>query len=336
MGKLRPIGQLVAEFLSGCWRKSPDPVHATAAEFKLAIPRLLDPQFASLAWYRIQNSELARLPGFAELQKTALKTVFQNAILRRSIEEMFVTLRSAGIEPILIKGWASARWYANPELRSYGDVDLLVPPAQLRAAKALFAGRKDIDLDHWEFSALPQEKLDEIWARSVLVPLNQSQVRVLGTEDHLSLLCRHFGRHLGNYPVGLCDISAVLESLPQAFDWNLCLALSGREAPWTCCTFRLAHEILGARCERQDQIPRWLVRAVTQQWNEEPVPIGSITRARSFVSALAERWPSPLKATLLLNGRLDNSPRLPYQLWWFLALAGKYAERALDRPAAHG
>ena len=55
-------------------------------------------------------------------------------------------LRSAGIASILLKGAAIATWlYDEGEVRPYRDVDLLVSPAQLEAAKAALA-----DLGYWE------------------------------------------------------------------------------------------------------------------------------------------------------------------------------------------
>ena len=255
--------------------------------------------------------------------------VLRNAIVRAQIETIFALLRAAGIEPILIKGWASARLYACPELRGYGDVDLLIRPSQLPSARAVLAGRRDVDLKHLEFAALSEPEIDDLFDHSQLVHMNTSDVRVLGPEDHLSLLCRHFGRHLASYPIGLCDVAAALEAIPENFDWNRCLGTAAREAQWTQCTLKLAQELLGARLEQSVQIPRWLVSAVLEQWDREPSPIRPIGQSPGrLLSSIVEHWPSPLKATLLLGHRIGNGPRLPYQMLWFARLAWSFVRRS--------
>jgi hypothetical protein len=53
--------------------------------------------------------------------------------------EIVTAMRSEGIEPILLKGPVIVRWlYADdPAARVYGDIDLLVSPADLERARAL-------------------------------------------------------------------------------------------------------------------------------------------------------------------------------------------------------
>src|SRR5207247_5697552 len=62
----------------------------------------------------------------------------------------FESFRAAGIEPVLIKGWAAARNYPSGHLRRPGDVDLAVSPADFPVALKLLddpeAGRLLIDL----------------------------------------------------------------------------------------------------------------------------------------------------------------------------------------------
>ena len=138
------------------------------------------------------------------------------------------------------------------------------------------------------------------------------------------------------YPVGLCDIAAALESIPAGFDWNRCLGTSAPEAHWTECSVSLAYELLSARVEQPVRIPRWLVPAVLQQWATKQSPIRPIHQSSNqLLRALVERWPSPLKATLLLGQRFGNGPRLPYQVLWFVLLVPSFVRRFLvrSRPA---
>mgnify|MGYP003694491507 CR=1 FL=1 len=91
----------------------------------------------------------------------------QAAIHETRIRRVFAELRSADIEPILIKGWAVARAYPQPGLRPYGDIDLIVRPRDLRRAIAATEHRRDCQLD---FHTLPIEladrSIEELFARS--------------------------------------------------------------------------------------------------------------------------------------------------------------------------
>jgi Uncharacterised nucleotidyltransferase len=327
---LRPAGQIVSEFLSGCWRSAPPPLPASPADLERVAPLILDPHIAALVWRRIQNTELQSSPLAQSLLQAARLTVMRNAYVRSQIKVIVEILRAEAIEPILMKGWASARWYGCPELRGYGDVDLLVRPRQLSAAKSLLSGRADVDLDHYEFEKRSETAIEDIFEHAQLVDCNGYSVRVLGAEDHLSMLCLHFGRHLAAYAVGLCDIAAALESLPAGFDWKRFLGTSARDAHWTECCLRLAQELLGARVEHPVQIPRWLVPAVYEQWSTKLSPVVPIGQSSNRpLKALLDRWPSPLKATLLLGARIDNAPRLPYQALWFAGLAWSFLRQSL-------
>src|SRR5215813_6159849 len=49
----------------------------------------------------------------------------------------FELFRQADVEPILIKGWAAARYYPKARQRRPGDIDLAVAPEQFSEASAL-------------------------------------------------------------------------------------------------------------------------------------------------------------------------------------------------------
>lgn len=322
-------GHLLSKFLAGCWLGTPPALHSTAAELEQIAPRLADPHIAALAWQRIQNTGLQSLPAAQRLLELSRRGVLRNTLALAQMGAVLSLLRENGIQAILIKGWSSARLYSRPELRGYGDVDLLVRPSQLNSARALLSGRTDVDLDHYEFSRFSASDLEDVFERSELVSSAGFPVRVLAPEDHLSLLCRHFGRHLAAYPFGLCDVAAALEVLPENFDWDRCLGTDSRTARWTECTLKLAHDLLGARLDRPIRIPGWLGPAVLRQWDNEPTKIESISAAPTGVwGGVKERWPSPLAAILLLGRPVSNAPRFPYQVFWFTRLAWRFLQRA--------
>jgi hypothetical protein len=74
---------------------------------------------------------------------------------------------------------------------------------------------------------------DELFARSQLVPLGDSQIRILGDEDHLRIICLHLLRSGAWRPLWLCDVAVALETLSPDFDWDICLGRDPRQADWS-------------------------------------------------------------------------------------------------------
>jgi hypothetical protein len=72
-------------------------------------------------------------------------------------------------------------------------------------------------------------------------------------------------------------------------------------------------------------VPEWLVDTVLKQWSNpfaryqapmsHPVPMAEVWRRPSaLMDGLRQRWPNPIIATISVHGRLNELPRLPYQL----------------------
>ena len=95
--------------------------------------------------------------------------------------------------------------------------------------------------------------------------------------------------------------------------------------------FSLAHHLLGAKTGKLPfnvgslALPNWLVETVLRQWSNpfaafqppmsHPVPMSDLLRKPSgLVDGLRQRWPNPIIATISVHGRLNELPRLPYQL----------------------
>ncbi len=257
----------------------------------------------------------------------------QANIHQTKVQKMFQLMRAAGIEPILLKGWAIARLYPQPALRPYGDIDLLVRgqdyDAAIRVIESEEARTCWVDL-HKDLYELADTPADELFARSQLVPCGDEQVRVLGDEDHFALLAIHLLKHGAWRPTWLCDLGLLLESMPGDFDWSLCLGRA-RRANWILSAVGLAHELVGAEigngaiAARAREIPAWLARSVLKEWEtpfaiDQPpmshrAPMRSYLRhPRGFFGDLANRWPNPILATVSVNGKLNSLPRFPYQL----------------------
>jgi hypothetical protein len=306
-------------------------------ELERCVALLAGSGAAALAWWKIRHSNLRdSRPGVA-LKQHYHTQALQAAFQEWEVEYVFSQLRAAGVEPILLKGLAASWLYPERGLRPSGDLDLCVRPEQYEAAMAAVwtPGRKGtalVDLKHDDSALLGAGNWDGLYARSRLVTLNESNIRVLGHEDLLRFLCLHLLRHSGYRPLWLCDIAAALEAAPPDFDWDIALGEDPVKRNWVSCVLDIAHTLLGA--EREDMpeemsathAPSWLVAEVLRQW-ERPCTAEHLPRELMAVSlrhpsralpALLSRWPDPIRAAIGLRLPLDESPRLPKQIRFYL------------------
>ncbi|MFQ5946534.1 MAG: nucleotidyltransferase family protein [Anaerolineae bacterium] len=288
-------------------------------------------------------------PPAVELQQAYRLHTLQAARYERQIVRAIALLDSVGVEPLLAKGWAVARFYPERGLRPYGDIDLWVRPEQHAAAVAVLtspAGQNSqVDL-HEKFRHLDRS-WDELYDRSRLVPLGEVNIRILGPEDHLHLLCTHMLYHGVSRPLWLCDVAAALEALPADFDWKYCLSGNSRHSHWVTCAISLAHQLLGARLDcapaawRVRHLPRWLPSSVLQQWGAEehymstPSMAFCLRNPAQMLKALCLRWPNPVQATVGVGGPFNQLPRFPFQLAECLVRTAHFVARVPQRVRQH-
>jgi hypothetical protein len=338
-------GHLVAEMLTGSWRQSPTALECTASELEEIAPLLQRSGAAALCWWRIRSYPLRDVPAAKELHQAYRLNTLQAAVNQQTIEEIIALLRSVGIDPILVKGWAVARVYTEYGLRPYGDIDLCVRPEQVAAAEHALNNLSDKQYEvdvHSGFEKFGGGSVDEIYARSQLVRLVEKDVRVLSSEDHLRVLSIHMLREGAWRPLWLCDIAAVVESLPANFDWDACLSENRRQADWVLCAISLAHQLLGAdishtpAAHRTGRLPRWLVPTILKEWESllpsmpqrHHAPIANYLRSPvGVLRGLRYRWPNPIEATISVRGSFNDLPRFPFQLGNCLARTAKFAAR---------
>ncbi len=322
----------MARILAGSWRSATTHRVPGSDELTNLLPYLLASGTAPLAWWHIRHTPLRHTPAAQELQDAYRETSAFGLAREPTIETIFVLLRGAGIEPILLKGWAIARLYPEPGLRPLGDIDLYVAPGEEYRVEAALQtpgrGPFEVDLTHDLSGLLQGRSMTEVAARSELVPLGTSEIRVLNAEDQLAYLCIHFLKHGGWRPLWLCDVAIALESRPSDFDWDLCLGGDRTRADWIACTIGLAHVLLGADvrgtpvANRAERLPFWLVPAVLKAWErprafDHPVPelmVESLRHPQQWPAALKSRWMSPLESTVRVGGSINRVPRLPYQV----------------------
>lgn len=338
-------GHLVRKTLIAAWRPSPTAIEISAEELSEATPLLLGSGAAGLAWWRLRQSDLQFTSEADELQRAFHLNIIQHSFQEQEIEKVFRLLRRARVEAMLIKGWATARAYPSTGLRPSGDIDLLIRPDQLEAARVVLNSSETkqyfVDFEHEEFDGFKRAEWDELYASSQTVKVGEEDVRLMSPEDHLRFLCIHLLRHGAWRPLWLSDVAAAVESRQSDFSWERCLGRDSRRADWVACALGLAHGLLGARVEdtpvgkRARRIPRWLVSAVLKQW-EKPCLIDhappelimtSLRYPARIVKALRLRWPDPIQATIRMRAPINRLPRLPFQVGEYVSKTATFMTR---------
>jgi hypothetical protein len=323
---LNSPGRYIANMLSGAWRCLPPELNMAPVTVDTICPLLFRSGAGALGWWRVRHGTVGR--SHATLHAAYLRYALNAAQHERQVVEAISILRAAGLEPLLLKGWAVGRLYAESGLRPSGDIDLYLPRIQrLAAENALRAeGQYWADFQHEEIERCGMG-FERLYDCSESVQLNGFVIRILGPEDQLRFLCLHFLKHGAWRPVWLCDIAARLESLPIGFDWDRCLGESKRDASWIAYSVILAKRLLGADLRNaplsrwESKLPEWLPESVLEQWSH-PYPANlpsfliqmEVSSWKNAIRASAQRWPNPIQAIVDAGGYFDRWPPISFQL----------------------
>ncbi len=232
-------------------------------------------------------------------------------------------LAQAGVAVVPLKGVAlSARLYGTPELRSCGDIDLLVRAAQLERATTVleshgFAPRYPIAADHRDLE-LRGEKSRELVSQAPRFPLTidlhwsllprhvgaagfseaaferasrlqacGQEMLALAPEDEFLYLALHGYWHLWSRLKWLCDLRALLRQLSWTRLAQQSAALG--VADLVAVAFRLVHQFfpLPLPSEQVERGERLLARGVLFP-----------TRHASQFLQLRERWRDRLRGAV--------------------------------------
>jgi hypothetical protein len=346
------LPSLFASVLAGSWRSSPQELQLSETHLAEIIPQLLGSMSGGLAWWKIRNTDLKTSAAGLELHEAYRFHAVRSLVREHAIKKALTLLSTAGIEAVLVKGWAVARLYPEPGLRPYGDIDLVVRPEQYSsAAAAISAAIAAAEIDkkfyidlHRGFQDLDDHSYDELYSRSTIANLDDVDVRVLSAEDQLRVLSRHLWHHNAFRPLWLCDIAAAVESRAGDFDWDRCLGRNSRRADWVASAIGLAHELLGADVtdtpadRRAKRPPSWLVPCVLKEWetpystSQAPVthraPMAKYLRdPRGLLKDLGRRWPKPIEATVYMGGPFNELPRWPFQVGECISRTAKFIVR---------
>jgi hypothetical protein len=226
-------------------------------------------------------ADLCPAPVLDSLASRARAVAALNVMLTAELAELLPELEKAGCAPVVVKGPALAvAVYGDLSLRPFADVDIVVEPRTRRRACDLLESRgyvasppvparwKEawrrstheqlfkregspllVDL-HWELTAPGYSyslTLAQVRRRLERVNAGACEVRTLGPEDTLLLLCLHGTKHEWAVLSFLVDVAELVRGQPD-LDWRPVVDWSrppGRRQP-VQLGLHLAHRLLQA------------------------------------------------------------------------------------------
>jgi Uncharacterised nucleotidyltransferase len=187
----------------------------------------------------------------SSLLRTHATRTASHLLVLADLEMVAETLSSADVPFLVVKGPVLAeRYYPTPDLRTYNDLDVVVPPSAFeRATEALLAAGSEL-LDrnwtlvrsetrgqlhaklplgslidvHWHLLNRRVVRADfgiataELFERRRVVPVGTRPLPTLETTDTLLHLCLHASLSGGDRLIWLKDIERVISLEPPAWD----------------------------------------------------------------------------------------------------------------------
>ncbi len=189
------------------------------------------------------------------LRATTLSQTIFTLALECALEQALGALEAVGVPAIVLKGPVVAEgFYADPSLRPYTDMDILVPVEDQAKVSAVVEGlgyvleedhgglaaphagsnehafellyvqpesqaRLDVHLDHLQLGLRPQG-LAGLWERSEPRCFGAARARAPSAADHFLVLAVHLHRHGFNRLIWFKDLDLFIRRFGDAVDWD--------------------------------------------------------------------------------------------------------------------
>lgn len=254
--------------------------------------------------------------------------IISQSVNEKILAELFESLRSHHVEPIVIKGWSVSRFYPPTQIRTYSDIDLAVGRDEFQildqALKCLKPRVVPVD-SHVELRDRDTIPWEDLFAHSYTVELNGVPIRVLSDEDNLRVTAVHWLIDGGVYKEKLWDIYYLVKNRKPDFDWERCIDAAGPiRRSWVIAAIATARDYLDLDVSdlidpiRNAQLPNWFKKTLELEWNRGPYPRLPlwlcIGKPRIFWQQLRRRFPpNRIAATMDTEVPIDGSSRISYQ-----------------------
>lgn len=216
----------------------------------------------------------------AAIRRSVRMQVMNQTIQTTEFLRLYRKLTEAGISALVVKGLVCRQLYPNPDHRTSGDEDVLIPPDQYDACRKVFTDfgmvPSDPDLDEHGACEVPFGKkgsplyielhkslfppqsdaygdfnrfFADIHSRAYPVNVNGAEVRTMPPTDHLFYLVCHAFKHFLHSGFGIrqvCDIVLFANAYGPQIDWDQvyanCTAI--RADVFTAALFRIGEDYL--------------------------------------------------------------------------------------------
>lgn len=234
---------------------------------------------------RVKNLDRSLVPpeALVKLQQSQRAHTVFALHLTAELFRVLERFAAAGIDVLLTKGPAlSVRCYGKPEMRQFGDIDLVVrerdirrateamtdlayePRVPLRAIDAKkspgeYAFRKsgtDVLVEfHTErtFRYHPRRlSIEKLFQRRAFVAIDGRDVPALSLEDELVLICVHGAKHFWERLMWIADVAALI-SAREGPDWSRAMAAAREVGAERILhvALKLASDVLGSQLPTQ-------------------------------------------------------------------------------------
>lgn len=248
-------------------------------------------------------------------------------VYEKRLNDVFEVFIKADFKPILIKGWATAFFYPNPSDRLYTDFDLVFSKSEFEKAQE-FSKTASLSYPvdfHKEARHLDSLSFEQLYQRSVLKDCGDGKIRVPCDEDHLRIVCVHWLNDGGTDKEKLWDIYHAVANRRTDFDWDECLkSVSEKRRFWIICAIGITHRYLQLdvsdlpfKDELKD-IPKWVYKAIDKEWASGvrlmPLHYYLHDKQKLWEQIKKRIPPNPIQATIEVDGKFNNTPRIFYQI----------------------
>jgi len=277
------------------------------------------------------------------IRNNAMRAAFQGLMLSGELVRVQKALSAHDVPSVLLKGPAIAnRFYPDPALRPYGDIDLLLPIETHSRAMEVCADlgyrvaedhggleaanhgtcewpyetafthsethiSLDVHYDHFQIGVKPRF-LSDVWQRAEAWTLEGHETRVLALNDLFLFLCVHLSRHGFGGLFWFKDIDLILRLRGPDLDWPWLLETAEREGVSSSLgyTLRLLTMLLGTQLPPEaERLAAASGRSVVHRllWRESEVMELRVGRWRRAVQFVPWDGPRGALPSLLVMGR---------------------------------
>lgn len=181
------------------------------------------------------------------LKRITIQTIARSMRQNKEVSKVIQALKEEDIPVVAFKGIVLKDLYPYPELRTMGDIDLIVPKEFINRSSEIieklgyyedqpdekcihFAHKDNLSIElHWELLNHRNFKKEmhgfekEIWNNIIPARVCGVDIYTLGKIDHLLYLCMHMIFHIKNGGFGLrqlCDFVLYTESVSKTINWE--------------------------------------------------------------------------------------------------------------------